>query len=64
MSNGRSKNFWAGNAVLALALIVLLGMGTLAEVLGIWAMLLWIALVGVGVYLLMSDKSEPPSLSD
>ena len=64
MSNGRSKNFWAGNAVLALALIVLLGMGTLAEMLGIWAMLLWIALVGVGVYLLMSDKSEPPSLSD
>ncbi|KAA3629284.1 MAG: hypothetical protein DWQ09_03250 [Proteobacteria bacterium] len=64
MNNSRSKNFWAGNAILALALIVLLALGRLSEILGIWAMVLWIALVGLGVYLLMRDKGEPPSLSD
>lgn len=64
MNNSRSKNFWAGNAILALALIVLLALGRLSEILGIWAVVLWIALVGLGVYLLMRDKGEPPSLSD
>lgn len=64
MSNNKSRNFWLGNAVLGVALVVLLVMGKLWEALGIWAMLLWIALVGLGVYLLMTDKREPPSLSD
>lgn len=64
MNSNRSKNFWAGNAILALALIVLLALDGLSEVLGVWAMVLWIVLVGLGVYLLMRDKSEPPSLSD
>lgn len=64
MSNNKSRNFWLGNAVLGVALVVLLVMGKLSEALGIWAMLLWIALVGLGVYLLMTDKREPPSLSD
>ena len=64
MNSNRSKSFWAGNAILALALIVLLALDGLSEVLGVWAMVLWIVLVGLGVYLLMRDKSEPPSLSD
>ena len=64
MNENKPKTFWLGNAVLTVAFIVLLGIGKLWEAFGFWAMLLWIALVGLGVYLLLSDKSEPPSLSD
>lgn len=58
---GTSKKFLLGNGVLAVALIVLLVMGKLWEWLGVFAMVLWIALVGVGIYLLLSEKSEPPA---
>jgi hypothetical protein len=58
----RKHNFWIGNAVLALAMLMLLFMGPLSNALGIWAAALWMALAAVGVALLMSDKSdEPPS---
>ncbi len=56
-----SKTFWFGNAVLAVALVVLLVMGKLWEWMGPLAMVLWVALVGVGIYLLLKEKSEPPS---
>lgn len=55
-----SKNFWLGNAILAVALLVLLFMGSLWEIMGIAAMVLWTALVVAGVYLLMSDKGQSP----
>lgn len=51
-----SKNFWLGNAILAVAMVVLLFMGRLWEVVGVAAMVLWAALVIIGVYLLMVDK--------
>ncbi len=60
MSETKSKNFWLGNAVLVVAMIVLLEFGKLWEAIGFLAMVIWIALVALGVYLLMTDKSEPP----
>lgn len=51
-----SKTFWLGNAILAVALLVLLFMGRLWEVMGVGAMVLWTALVVAGVYLLMKGK--------
>jgi hypothetical protein len=57
-----SRNFWIGNAVLALAMLMLLFMGPLSAAIGIWAAALWMALAAVGVGLIMSDKSgEPPA---
>lgn len=56
----RSPKFWIGNAVLAVALILLLRLDAASKVLGFGAMVLWIALVVAGVILLMSDKNTPP----
>ena len=56
------RNFWTGNAVLALAMLMLIFMGQLSDALGIWAAVLWMAVAAVGVGLVMSDKSgEPPA---
>lgn len=52
--------FWIGNALLATALLSLFFMGPLSENLGVWAMVLWMVLAGVGMYVLMTDKGEPP----
>ena len=58
----RSRNFWIGNTVLALAMLLLLFMGPWSDALGIWAAVLWMVLAAVGMTLVMSDKSdEPPS---
>lgn len=63
MNTGKhSRNFWIGNAVLTLAMLMLLFMGPLSDAMGIWAAALWMALTAVGVGLIMSDKSgEPPA---
>lgn len=53
-----TKNFWLGNGILAVAMLVLLFMGRLWEVMGVSAMVLWTALVISGVYLLMKDKGR------
>ena len=58
--NENPGTFWIGNAVLVVALIMLLYMNTLWEVMGPAAMLLWICVVGVGAYLLMNKKNDPP----
>ncbi|MDH5785476.1 MAG: hypothetical protein OEZ16_07705 [Chromatiales bacterium] len=54
--NEPTPRFWLGNGVMAVALLMLLFMGRIWELLGVGAMVLWVLLVGVGVYLLMSDK--------
>lgn len=63
MNSGKhSRNFWVGNAVLALAMLMLFFMGPLSDALGIWAAVLWMAVAAAGMALLMSDKSgEPPA---
>ena len=55
------KNFWLGNAIMALALILLLNMGALWEKFGLGAMIAWVILAGIGTFFLMSGKSKPPS---
>lgn len=47
--------FWAGNALLVVALLCLLFLDTLAQWLGTWAMALWMGLAAVGVYLIVAD---------
>lgn len=60
----RSPNFWTGNIILAVALLVLLKLDTVSHYLGFGAMVLWVALVVAGVWLLMTDKTKPPSSPD
>ena len=60
----RSRNFWIGNGVLALAMLMLFFMGPLSNALGIWAAVLWRVVAGVGMALLMSDKSDEPPAPD
>ncbi|MFA5627590.1 MAG: hypothetical protein WCX90_04555 [Thiohalomonadaceae bacterium] len=52
-----NQNFWFGNVILVIALVMLLFMGSLWESLGVIAMVIWIAMVALGVYLLMSKTS-------
>ncbi len=56
-----SPNFWIGNGILAVAMLMLFFMGPLSDALGIWAVALWMVLAAVGMGFLMSDKSEPPA---
>lgn len=57
----RPPAFWLGNGILAVAMLMLFYMGPLSEALGIWAAVLWMVVAGVGMALLLSDKSEPPA---
>ncbi len=63
-SGKRSRNFWVGNGVLAVAMLALLFMGPLSDALGIWAAVLWMVLAAVGMTLVMSDKSDEPPAPD
>lgn len=56
----RSRNFWMGNGILAVAMLTLLFMGPLSDALGVWAAVLWMGLAAVGMTLVMSDKSDEP----
>jgi hypothetical protein len=52
------RNFWVGNALLVLALVILLNMGQLWEQFGALAMVVWVAVAGLGGYYLMNDGSK------
>ena len=58
------RNFWIGNAVLVLAMLLLFFMGPLSNALGIWAAVLWMVLAAAGMGLIMSDRSEEPPAPD
>lgn len=62
--NEHGMNFWLGNAVLVLALVMLLEMGTMWQRLGPIAFLLWAAVAGLGAWLVMSDQRRPPNFPD
>jgi Na+/melibiose symporter-like transporter len=65
LNTGKHKrNFWIGNAVLALAMLMLFFMGPLSSALGVWAAVLWMALAAVGMALVMSDKTDEPPAPD
>jgi len=57
-------NFWIGNGLLGLALVSLFFLNHLWELLGVWAMVLWMGLAGVGMYFLLTDKDSPSSFPD
>lgn len=54
-ASGHGPRFWFGNALLAAAAICLFFMHELSQWLGVWAMALWMALVGAGVTLIVRD---------
>ncbi|OYY93777.1 MAG: hypothetical protein B7Y41_09935 [Hydrogenophilales bacterium 28-61-23] len=56
--------FWIGNGMLALALAMLFFLGPLSELLGGWAMVLWMGLAGVGMYLITKDKGPTSNMPD
>lgn len=58
MPGGKGLNFWLGNAILALALLILLNIGALWEQMGMMAMVLWVGVVGVGAYFVLTAQSE------
>lgn len=65
MNTGKhSRNFWIGNAVLVVAMLMMFFMGPLSDALGIWAAVLWMVVAAVGMGLIMSDKSEEPPAPD
>jgi predicted RND superfamily exporter protein len=59
MNEEFSQSFWLGNAILAIALLMLLFMGSLWEALGVLAMVLWAAVVALGVYLVLNKPQKP-----
>ena len=63
MQEKKSRNFWLGNILLAISLIMLLFMGSLWEQLGSWAMAVWMILAGVGFYFVTTEKG-PSDLPD
>ncbi|MBE0509187.1 MAG: hypothetical protein K0A95_10005 [Chromatiales bacterium] len=60
--HGPKTNFWIGNAILVVAMVMLLLMGAAWERLGLLALVIWVALVIAGLYFLMKDKDGSPNL--
>lgn len=57
--------FMLGNALLALALLMLFFLGALWERLGVLAMALWMLIAGLGFYFVTTDKTHSgPHLPD
>jgi len=59
-----TSSFWIGNALLGLSLFLLIFMGQLWEMLGSLAMVLWMAIAGVGMYLVTKDKGPSSNMPD
>lgn len=60
----QKPTFWIGNVLLGLALAMLFFLGPISELLGAWAMALWMGLAGVGMYLITKDKGPSSNLPD
>jgi hypothetical protein len=56
--------FWLGNVLLGLAMVMLMFLGSLWEMLGVGAMVLWMGLAGVGMYLVTQDKGPSSNMPD
>jgi hypothetical protein len=64
MQEKHGPEFWIGNALLGLSLIMLIFLGALWEALGVWAMMLWMILAGAGMYFVTRDKGPGSNLPD
>ena len=51
----KNTNFWIGNGLLAVAFLTLFFMGTLSEILGSGAVVLWMVLAAAGTYFIMKS---------
>lgn len=49
----QTRNFWIGNGLLAVALLMLFFMGDLSQMLGVGAVALWMVLAAIGTYFIM-----------
>lgn len=58
----KNPRFLLGNVLMGLSLVSLFFLGSLWELLGPWAMALWMGLAGLGGYFLMAGKG-PSSMS-
>lgn len=58
MDNNR-RNFWLGNGLLAVALVLMLFISQLWPVLGVWSMVLWMIMAGAGMYFITRDRGDP-----
>lgn len=59
-----SPAFWLGNALLAIALVMLIFLGSLWESLGIMTMVIWMILAGLGMYFVTRDKGPGDHMPD
>ena len=50
-----NTNFWIGNGLLALALVILVFMGTLSQMFGIGAVVVWMIVAAAGTYFIMKS---------
>ena len=50
------KFFWLGNVLLAVALVMLINLNTMWQQMGAAAMVLWVAVAGLGAYLLTKER--------
>ncbi len=64
LKTSQKTNFWIGNTILALSAIMLFFMGPLSELLGGWAMVLWMGFAGVGMYFVTRDKGPESKVPD
>jgi hypothetical protein len=53
-------SFWLGNALLGLALVMLIFLGSLWESFGVWTM----GLAGAGMYLVTKDQGPSSNMPD
>ncbi|HRJ52184.1 MAG TPA: hypothetical protein PLE99_05425 [Candidatus Thiothrix moscowensis] len=51
----QNSNFWIGNGLLAVAMIMLLFMDSLSQMLGLGAVFLWMIAAAAGVYFIMKS---------
>ena len=63
-STAHSPGFWFGNILLGLSLVMLIFLGPLWEIMGSWAMGLWMLLAGAGFYLITRDKGPTSPYPD
>jgi hypothetical protein len=64
MQEKHGRDFWIGNALLGVSLVLLIFLGSLWEALGAGAMVLWMAVAGAGMYFVTRDKGPGSNLPD
>lgn len=64
MQDKHGRDFWIGNVLLGLSLVLLLFLGRLWEHLGAGAMVLWMILAAAGMYFVTKDKGPGSNMPD